>query len=350
MISLTKPEVALTSWLPALILGLLMAIMASERPVATKLTVIDLDQSASSRLLVRQLEASQRLAVQTASHNSEVERQLALGSTAGVLTIPSGYENALSNGEVQAIGAKLNMVNYLQANQIHSQLLQQTITDAVRQQAKQFLVTGNETQQAINMAHPLEITWIRHNNHQLSYRQALLPGFLLQAWNLCFSLLVVWLLAKPLARSVRPSQALNNCALALLSYVAWLGLIQLAISWQTGQALRWLPLLGGMLNLLAMQGIGMFMLGLTGNRRLALNGMSVVAATALAFMGVSFPFSSMGETAQLWANLLPITSLYQLWLGQEDPALAILLWQATGWLMAGSLVWFARARQQKWAV
>lgn len=350
MTSLSKPEVALTSWLPALILGLLMAIMASERPIATMLTVIDLDQSTSSRLLIRQLGASQRLSVQTTTNNSEVERQLAMGKTSGVLTIPAGYEESLSNGEHQAIGAKLNMVNYLQANQIHSQLLQQTITDAVRQQAKQFLVTGNEKQQAANLAHPVNISWIRHNNSELSYRQALLPGFLLQAWNLCFSLLAVWLVAKPLSNGTAKSQAFNASLLALLGYVAWLALIQLTMSWQTGQPLRWLPLLAGALNLLAMLGIALFMLGITGNRRLALNGMSVVAATALAFMGVSFPFASMNDTAQLWANLLPITSLYQIWLGHHYPALAILFWQAVGWLMAGSLVWFSRMRRQTWAV
>lgn len=356
MTSSTKPVIALWLWLPAMVFALLIALMATDRPVDTQLAVIDLDQTASSRHLLRQLDASQRLAVTRVAHTSQIERRLATGDLAGILTIPKGYEQGLSNGQPLAISAKLNMVNYLQANQIHSQLLQQTITDAVRQQAKQFLSHGSEKQQAAVWAHPVQINWQRHNNPQLSYRQALLPGFLLQAWNLCFSLQVVWLLAQPWqATGTQPTRqqavhrACTTTTLALISYVAWFWLIQLAMSWLVGLPLSWPALLAAGLNLLAMQGIAMLMLGITRSRRLSLNGMSVVAATALAFMGVSFPFDSMPLAAQLWANLLPITSVYRVWQGYPQPAFAILLCQAIGWLSAGSILWFSQLRRQKWA-
>ncbi|WP_119393614.1 ABC transporter permease [Salinibius halmophilus] len=339
MTSSNKTSLALMLWVPLLVFSSLLAIMSSERPVDTRLAVIDLDQSPSSRLLVRQLDASQRL--QTITYAQSPERSLASGDIAGILTIPSGYEQSLSNRQPLAIHAKLNMANYLQANQVHSQLLQQTITDAVRQQAKQFLTNGSAIQQATWLANPVAMVWQRQNNPELSYRQALLPGFLLQAWNLCFSLLIVWLMA-----DTQPRRACPKAAVAFIGYLTWLWCLQAVCSWLAGRTPDLATMLAGALNLLAMTGIALFMLGLTGNRRLALNGMSVVAATALAFMGVSFPFDSMPLTAQLWANLLPITSVYRVWLGQDATAMVILLLQASGWLVAGVYLWQFKVRAQ----
>ena len=79
-----------------------------------------------------------------------------------------------------------------------------------------------------------------------------------------------------------------------------------------------LLLLGQGLTVLACLGLGSLLYLLTRDGARAFSLAAVLTAPGFAFMGVTFPASQMGELAQLWRALLPVSHYAELQLGQAS--------------------------------
>jgi ABC-2 type transport system permease protein len=79
----------------------------------------------------------------------------------------------------------------------------------------------------------------------------------------------------------------------------------------------WLLLLGALaLMVLASTGIGLLVVGVTANYRLASSVTAFITAPALAFAGLTFPLGSMPGPAEVWGQLLPLTAFLRLQIEQ----------------------------------
>ena len=67
----------------------------------------------------------------------------------------------------------------------------------------------------------------------------------------------------------------------------------------------------------AYQAIGVFIISMTANLRLALSVAGFYSTTAFAFVGVTFPIMGMPLCAKIWSNLLPLTHYIKLFVDQS---------------------------------
>ncbi|MCK5100703.1 MAG: ABC transporter permease, partial [Desulfobacteraceae bacterium] len=67
----------------------------------------------------------------------------------------------------------------------------------------------------------------------------------------------------------------------------------------------------------AYQAIGIFIISMTANLRLALSVAGFYSTTAFAFVGVTFPIMGMPLFAKIWSNLLPLTHYIKLFVDQS---------------------------------
>ena len=79
----------------------------------------------------------------------------------------------------------------------------------------------------------------------------------------------------------------------------------------------WLVLLGALaLMVLAYEGLGLLVVGLSANYRLSSSVAAFVTAPALAFAGLTFPLGSMPAPAETWGQALPLTAFVRVQLEQ----------------------------------
>jgi len=102
----------------------------------------------------------------------------------------------------------------------------------------------------------------------------------------------------------------------------------------------WAVLLGGLvLMVLAYEGLGLLVLGMTANYRLASSVAAFVTAPALAFAGLTFPLSSMPAAAEAWGRVLPLTAFVRLQIEQAGRGSPVLeSWPELSWLGGVALV------------
>jgi ABC-2 type transport system permease protein len=80
---------------------------------------------------------------------------------------------------------------------------------------------------------------------------------------------------------------------------------------------NWSLLLGSLVALvLACEGLGLLVVGITANYRLAGSVAAFLTAPALAFAGLTFPLGSMPVLAQGWGHALPLTAFLRLQIEQ----------------------------------
>lgn len=319
---------ALASWLPLLLMGGLCWIFSAGLARDLKIGLVDLDQSVLSRQLAYSLDASAGLKV-ARQFDSIAEGANALrgGDIYALVVLPDHLERDARQGTQPRVTVFNNGQFILIAKLINSALAQVVGTLNGQVGVLTAMADGKALPGALGQAVPINSQVTALYNLNASYAQFLLSAILPAVWQI----LVVLYGLNALART-------DRLGLDWTTKGVWFGLWRtllphVLIGW--GWGLLWTlllfkgfayPMHGSWLVLTVGLGLasaacvsmGAFFYGIIRDPARALSLAGAYTAPGFAFMGVTFPVSAMGDFAQFWRSLLPISHYVELQIGQTN--------------------------------
>lgn len=319
---------ALASWLPLLLMGILCWVFSAGLARDLKIGLVDLDQSLLSRELAFSLDASAGLKVAQQFDSIEAgARALRGGDIYALVVLPSHLERDARQGTQPQVTVFNNGQFILIAKLVNSALAQVVGTLNGQVGVLSAMAGGKALPGALGQAVPIANQVTALYNINSSYAQFLLSALLPAVWQI----LVVLYGINALART-------DRLGLDWTTKGVWFGLwrtllphVLIGWGWGLGWSLllfkgfgypmqgSWLVLTMGLgLASAACVSMGAFFYGIIRDPARALSLAGAYTAPGFAFMGVTFPVSAMGDFAQFWRSLLPISHYVELQIGQTN--------------------------------
>ena len=297
--------------------------VATDLPVA----VVDQDASAASRQFVRWLDATAGLRVALRPANVEdAWTALRRGDVHGVVLVPRDFARDLKRGRRGEIQAWYNEQFLPVANAVQREMQTAAAGFDAALETKGRLARGEPRAAVALRLNPIGAQRTTLFNPQLSYGPFLVAGLAATILHMAAMLAAVRAVGRELRDGTAPAwlasaggrlvPALAGKLAVPFAVHATLGLGTLIV-WHSvlGWPLRGSGALltGGLLALLAAYyALGLLVVGVSANYRLASSVAAFLTAPALAFGGITFPLESMPWPARWWGRLLPLTSYLQL--------------------------------------
>ncbi|MFQ2159169.1 ABC transporter permease [Aeromonas hydrophila] len=319
---------ALASWLPLLLMGILCWVFSAGLARDLKIGLVDLDQSLLSRELAFSLDASAGLKVAQQFDSIDAGASaLRGGDIYALVVLPSHLERDARQGTQPQVTVFNNGQFILIAKLINSALAQVVGTLNGQVGVLSAMAGGKALPGALGQAVPIASQVTALYNINSSYAQFLLSALLPAVWQI----LVVLYGINALART-------DRLGLDWTTKGVWFGLwrtllphVLIGWGWGLGWTLllfkgfgypmqgSWLVLTAGLgLASAACVSMGAFFYGIIRDPARALSLAGAYTAPGFAFMGVTFPVSAMGDFAQFWRSLLPISHYVELQIGQTN--------------------------------
>lgn len=319
---------ALASWLPLLLMGILCWVFSAGLARDLKIGLVDLDQSLLSRELAFSLDASAGLKVAQQFDSIEAGASaLRGGDIYALVVLPNHLERDARQGTQPQVTVFNNGQFILIAKLINSALAQVVGTLNGQVGVLSAMAGGKALPGALGQAVPIASQVTALYNINSSYAQFLLSALLPAVWQI----LVVLYGINALART-------DRLGLDWTTKGVWFGLwrtllphVLIGWGWGLGWTLllfkgfgypmqgSWLVLTAGLgLAAAACVSMGAFFYGIIRDPARALSLAGAYTAPGFAFMGVTFPVSAMGDFAQFWRSLLPISHYVELQIGQTN--------------------------------
>ncbi|MGU5795505.1 ABC transporter permease [Aeromonas hydrophila] len=319
---------ALASWLPLLLMGILCWVFSAGLARDLKIGLVDLDQSLLSRELAFSLDASAGLKVAQQFDSIDAGASaLRGGDIYALVVLPSHLERDARQGTQPQVTVFNNGQFILIAKLINSALAQVVGTLNGQVGVLSAMAGGKALPGALGQAVPIASQVTALYNINSSYAQFLLSALLPAVWQI----LVVLYGINALART-------DRLGLDWTTKGVWFGLwrtllphVLIGWGWGLGWSLllfkgfgypmqgSWLVLTAGLgLASAACVSMGAFFYGIIRDPARALSLAGAYTAPGFAFMGVTFPVSAMGDFAQFWRSLLPISHYVELQIGQTN--------------------------------
>ncbi|CAJ1795167.1 TPA: ABC transporter permease [Aeromonas hydrophila] len=319
---------ALASWLPLLLIGILCWVFSAGLARDLKIGLVDLDQSLLSRKLAFSLDASAGLKVAQQFDSIEAGASaLRGGDIYALVVLPNHLERDARQGTQPQVTVFNNGQFILIAKLINSALAQVVGTLNGQVGVLSAMAGGKALPGALGQAVPIASQVTALYNINSSYAQFLLSALLPAVWQI----LVVLYGINALART-------DRLGLDWTTKGVWFGLwrtllphVLIGWGWGLGWSLllfkgfgypmqgSWLVLTAGLgLASAACVSMGAFFYGIIRDPARALSLAGAYTAPGFAFMGVTFPVSAMGDFAQFWRSLLPISHYVELQIGQTN--------------------------------
>lgn len=319
---------ALTSWIPLLLIGLLCWVFSAGLARDLKVGLVDLDRSTLSRQLAFSLDGSVGLKVANQFDSIDAgARALRGGDIYALVVIPNHLERDAREGTQPKVTVFNNGQFILIAKLVNAALAQVVGTLNGQVGVLAAMADGKALPGALGQSVPIANQVTALYNINSSYAQFLLSALLPAVWQI----LVVLYGLNALART-------DRLGLDWTTQGVWFGLWRtllphVLIGWGWGLAWSlllfkalgypmqgsWLVLTLGLgLASAACVSMGAFFYGVIRDPARALSLAGAYTAPGFAFMGVTFPVSAMGEVAQFWRSLLPISHYVELQIGQAN--------------------------------
>ena len=308
-----------------------VSLMKEGLPTNLPIAVVDLDNSSTTRSLIRQLNAFEQteVAMQTMSF-TEARQAMQRGEVYGIFYIPENFSAEASTGKQPKLSFYTNG-SYLIAGSL---LFKDMKTISVLAGGAVGLKTGTakgltesqikgQLQPIVINTHSIGNPWL---NYSVYLNNILIPGVL----QLMIFLVTVFSIGSEIKFGTSPEwlKTGNNSLLVslagkllphtvLFSIVGFLSCSILygfnAFPLQRG----WMPMLTDMfLLVLASQAVGIFMIGVLPTLRLGLSFASLFGMITFSIVGLSFPVADMHPTMQALANLFPLRHYFLIYVDQ----------------------------------
>nr|WP_321521027.1 ABC transporter permease [uncultured Macellibacteroides sp.] len=308
-----------------------VSLMKEGLPTNLPIAVVDLDNSSTTRSLIRQLNAFEQteVAMQTMSF-TEARQAMQRGEVYGIFYISENFSAEASTGKQPKLSFYTNG-SYLIAGSL---LFKDMKTISVLAGGAVGLKTGTakgltesqikgQLQPIVINTHSIGNPWL---NYSVYLNNILIPGVL----QLMIFLVTVFSIGSEIKFGTSPEwlKTGNNSLLVSLagkllphtvifSIVGFLSCSILygfnAFPLQSG----WMPMLTDMfLLVLASQAVGIFMIGVLPTLRLGLSFASLFGMITFSIVGLSFPVADMHPTLQALANLFPLRHYFLIYVDQ----------------------------------
>lgn len=308
-------DLAMVSWVPLLALLLMVWIFSAGLVQRLPVAVWDQDHSALSRQLVRMLDATPGLAVQSQALNaSEAQWALQSMNAYAVVQIPPGFARDIKRGQ----GADVVLMHNAQLA-THSSLIQRdlrqvvgTLSAGVEMQAR--AKRGDPAQALRVRMEPIRTNLVSLFNISTNYEQFLAAALIPALLHILGMTAGAWSVGRELRDRTLGQWMAEAAGPAKPGWSAIAGALagKLALSWAS---LAWVAL--ALLLLIAVSlAAGALLAALTLSLRTALSGAGLLSAPAFAFSGVGFPLLAMPDSARAWALSMPYTHYARLQIEQ----------------------------------
>lgn len=305
-------------------LGFAAMLLIFHREVIRQLpvAVCDMDNSMTSRCLIRKMAAAptMRLVGQVASPKEGMER-MRQGKIYAYLFIPEQFEFDAKRGHKATAVAYYNAQWLLPGNMLNRDLGNVSASLAGEFEGRFRQHAGQPRAVVASLGQPVVIDGHPLFNPALDYRYFLTTALLPSILQICILLSTIHAFGMELKEGtagVFLAGAKDNILVAaagkLLPLTLLYGLFGLAMVTvlfrYLGMPLRGgFPLVAGstMVFVVAYQCVGVLFIALLGNFRLSTSLAAVYAAPAFAFTGITFPIVGMPLFAKLWGAILPLT-------------------------------------------
>ncbi|MBK6404390.1 MAG: ABC transporter permease [Holophagales bacterium] len=316
--------------LPLAGFGLVSAIFWNRLPSDLPVAVVDADRSLLSRRLVRMVDAtkSMRVTGPFASPSEALDEVLAARAYA-VVAIPAHLERDVKRGAAPKVVLYYDALRLIPGSIVKRDVraVVGTLSAGVEIQARKAL--GETPDVAAARFEPVRSMRGALFNPGLDYLAFLVPALgptLLSIFVLVGAVHALGAELRDgtagawLAAGGSATRAVVGTLLPQTLHFTALGLVATALQFRLlGIPLRGSPLLvafATLLLVLAYQAVGLLIVALSANLRLASSAAAFYGGPAFAFTGVTFPTFGMPLAAKAWGALLPLTHYLDLLLGQ----------------------------------
>lgn len=308
--------------LPLVGWGILAATFYQGVPRDMPVAVIDHDNSPTSRELIRSIDATSTMRVAAfATSPSEGEALMQSGEVYAVVLFEHDMERALIRGDSPPVVVFYNAQWMLPTNLIVKDLRTVFATASAVTNVKRRVADGESIYEAKRTSEPIRFDMRALHNPELDYSSFLLPALLATLMHIFVTLMTIHVIGTELKHGTAGDWLRTNndsIVRALFTkispYFLWYVLLGLALFAITYGPLG-VPFRGSIvvftggytLLCLAYIGVGMALITITANLRLATSMASFITGPAFAFAGITFPVVAMPLVAKLWALALPLT-------------------------------------------
>lgn len=296
------------------------------------ISVVDNDQTSTSRKVTRMIEATPIAKVVKHSGNlSEAKLMMENGQVEAILVLPDELEKAIYRGEAKEVALYINNTNLVVGGNLKSGLYQTLATVSAGIKMQMLMKKGASEYQAIQQVMPVGL-----NTHMLfnpfgNYAYFLALGLLpvlLTVFTFLGSLYALGMELKDGSAHELMLAANNNIKLALLGkFLPYTFLffcnamcMNLILFKVLGTPLNGsLPMIlfSEFMLIICYQALAILFLNLTSNLRLSLSLGSAFTMMALTFSGLTFPSMAMPVVAKGFSYLFPYTFWLKVFMGQS---------------------------------
>lgn len=327
----SKQIILILTVIPLLLCGLFVYIFQDESPRDLPISVIDYDNSKTSREFVRMLDSAPAVQVFNRPSNELVaKRDIVKGKTYAVLVIPENFESDITKGNKPDISLKYNNQYLLTGGIIYKDVMTVFKTFQVQQEYKKLVKSGINHEKALKILNPISIDEHVKSNPYLNYAYFLVLAALAHILQLLATFAVIWSFGtefKDCTSKEWLKTADNSIFVAVYAKILPYLLVYTIIGvlmFVIYEACYNAPVNGNLLflfltlplYLLAYQSVGVLYVAITNNLRLSLSAGSFYTALGFTFAGVTYPVFAMPTLACVFANMLPIHHWLKIGLGQ----------------------------------
>ena len=295
------------------------------------IVLIDNDHSASSRQLVRMVNATRGVKVEyTSTSIIEAEELLRRGDAYAILLIPEGMERDIYSGNTSQVECYISGTNMSASGVIDSDIQNSIRTFSTGLELAKLTSTGTNTHTAAQEVMPINFLTHIISNPYINYGYYLAPIFMFVALALFTTLLTTYAIGRELyyATAQRWMSISSNSTLAaaigkllpttvtMLIFAELNYFVIFKVMGMECAGSHAILTIGGTIFILAYQSIALFITTITSNMRLALSLGGGYTVMAFTFSGITFPTMAMFDAVRPLTNLFPLTWFTKLFVDQ----------------------------------
>lgn len=351
---------------PALCVVFFLSLMRDGLPTDVPIAVVDLDGSANSRNLIRQLDAfgQTKVIAETVSFD-EARREMQKGNVYGIFYIPKNFGVDAVSGKQPCLSFYTNATYLIAASLLFRDMKTMSVLAGASVGLQTGLAKGFTNDQIMARLQPIVIDTHPIGNPWLNYsvylNNTLLPGVL----QLMIFLVTVFSIGSEIKQATSRKwlrKGNNSIAVSLLGKLLPQTVVFTLMAFMCCAALYgfnsfplnsgWGPMLSAIfLLVVASQAVGVFMIGVLPTLRLGLSFASLFGMIAFSIVGFSFPVLGMDPTLQALSNLFPLRHYFLIYVDQALNGRDLYYsWTEYAWLAGFLILPFLIAKNLKGAL
>jgi len=328
---------SLLTWIPLVSFFLIISIFHKGVAHNLPISVVDYDKSNLSRTIITQLNANPTLHVKSIQNSiKEASKTIAQSDVYATLVIPANFKKDVIQKKQPQITAFVNAQYLLIAKMINSALNSTITQSAGRIDFVSNLAIDGQTESALNATSPINIQITPFFNTYQNYFLFLVSAIIPTLWQI----LIVVAIISSFGRTFKEKKEhlffnkknlfasiIGKTLPYTLVYLTW-GILFLLYMygfepWKFQGSFS-VTILAMLLTIFAYEGMALLFFTLNFHYTRALSLAALYTAPAFAFLGITFPVSSMPEFAHTWHNLLPISHYLKLQIAQASYGVSVL--------------------------